>query len=86
MCCLERDLSLLNLPTKEQQWAQGAKKSGKRSRRVEAAAEQYIKRWFVKEIEDLTTRRALEVKSAQHLETPLGPRPVGGRDAGLKEA
>ena len=47
MGCLERDLSLFNLPTEAQHWTLGAKKPGERFRRVEEAAEQYMKRWFV---------------------------------------
>ena len=42
MGCLERDLSLFNLPTETKQWMLAAKNSGKWFRRVEEAAEQYI--------------------------------------------
>ena len=49
MGCLERDLSLYNLAMEEKQWTLAANKSGKRFRRIEEAAEKYMKRWFVKE-------------------------------------
>ena len=63
------------------------KKSGKCLRRVEGAAEQYVKRWFVKEKKNVAKRRALEVQSAQQLKTPLAPTAGGaGRGAALKEA
>ena len=44
----ERDLSLLNLPIEEKQWTLAAKKSGKRFRRVEEAAEQYTQEALVR--------------------------------------
>ena len=42
--CLEHDIRLFNMLTEANQWALAAKKSGKRFRRVEEAAEQYMKR------------------------------------------
>ena len=44
MGCLERDLSLFNLPTEAKHWTLAAKKPGEWFRRVEEAAEQYTKR------------------------------------------
>ena len=35
--------------------------------RVEKAAEQYMKRWFVKEKENVAKRRVLEVQNAQRI-------------------
>ena len=49
MGCLEGDLSLLNLAIEENQWALAAEKSGKWFRRVEEAAEQYMKRCCVQD-------------------------------------
>ena len=46
MGCLERDLSLFNLPIEAQQWTLDARKSDKWFRREEAAG-QYAKRWFI---------------------------------------
>ena len=88
MGCLERDLSLFNLPTETKQWMLAAKNSDKWSRRVEEAAEQYMKRWFATEKENAAKRRALEVQTAQQPKTSLGPRLGGGgeRGATLKEA
>ena len=65
--CLERNLSWFNLPIEDKQWTLAAKKSGKWFRRLEEAAEQYMKRWFVKEKENVAKRRALEVQNAQQL-------------------
>ena len=85
MGCLERDLSLFNLPTETKQWMLAAKNSGKWFRRVEESAEQYMKRWFS---QNAAKRRALEVQTAQQLETSSSPRLGGGgeRGAALKEA
>ena len=47
MGCLERDLSLFNLPIEAKRWTLAAKKPIEWFRRVEEAAEQYMKRWFV---------------------------------------
>ena len=47
MGCLERDLSLFNLPTEAQHCTLAAEKPGEWFRRVEGAAEQCMKRWFV---------------------------------------
>ncbi|MEP5374373.1 MAG: hypothetical protein ABJQ14_01110, partial [Hyphomicrobiales bacterium] len=45
-------------------------------RRVEEAAEQYTKRWFVKEKDNAAKRRALEPKNAQILDQDsVGPTP-----------
>ena len=44
---LEHDLSLFNLPTEAKYWTLAAKKPGEWFRRVEEAAEQYMKRWFI---------------------------------------
>ena len=54
------------------------KQSGERFRRVEEAVDQYIRRWFVKEKENVAKRRAPEVQNAQQLWTPLGSRLGGG--------
>ena len=51
MGCLEHDLSLFNLPTEAEHWALAATKPGKWFRRIEEAAEQYMKRCFVAEKE-----------------------------------
>ena len=66
MGCLERDLSLFNLPTEAKHWTLAAKKPGEWFRRVEEAAEQYMKRWFVTEKEQAAKRRALVVQAAPH--------------------
>ena len=66
------------LPVAEQPRTLATKKSGKWSRRVEEAAEHYMKRWFVKENNHVGKRRTLGVQHAQKLKTPLGPRPPGG--------
>ena len=63
MGCLERDLSLFGMPTEAKHWV-AAKKPGEWFRRVEEAAEQYMKRWFVAEKEQVSKRRALEVQTA----------------------
>ena len=88
MGCLEHDLSMFNLPTETKQWILAAENSGKWSRRVEEAVEQYMKRWFATEKENAAKRRALEVQTAQQPKTSLGPRLGGGgeRGATLKEA
>ena len=78
MGCLEHELSLFNLPTETKQWMPAAKNSGKWFRRVEEAAEQYMKRWFAT-VENAAKRRALEVQTAQQLKTSLGPRLGRGR-------
>ena len=46
-------LSTLKLPTEAKHWTLAAKKPGERFRRVEEAAEQYLKRWFVTEKEQV---------------------------------
>ena len=79
MGCLEHELSLFNLPTETKQWMPAAKNSGKWFRRVEEAAEQYMKHWFATEKENAAERRALEVQTAQQFKTSLGPRLEGGR-------
>ena len=79
MGCLEHELSLFNLPTETKQWMPAAKNSGKWFRRVEEAAEQYMKRWFAT-VENAAKRRALEVQTAQQLKTSLGPRLGGGEE------
>ena len=58
---------------------------GKRFRRVEQAAEQCMKRRFVKK-ENVDKRQTLEIQTAQRFETPLGPRPGGGRKRSRVEA
>ena len=78
MGCLEHDPSLFNLPTETKQWMLAAKNSDKWSRRVEEAAEQYMKRWFATEKENAAKRRALEVQTAQQSTTSLNPRPGWG--------
>ena len=50
---LERGLSLACLFAAMKQWTLAAKESGMWFRRVEEAAEQYMKRWFVKEKENV---------------------------------
>ena len=47
-------------------------------RRVEKAAEQYMKRCFVAEKEQVAKRRELEVQTAQQSKTSLNPRPGRG--------
>ena len=71
---------MFNLLTETKQWMLAAKNSGKRFRRVEEAAEQYMKRWFTTEKENEAKRRAREVQTAQQFKTSLGPRqdPGGG--------
>ena len=78
MGCLERDLPLFNLPTEAKHWTLAAK-PGEWFRRVEEAAEQYMKGWFVTGKEQAAKRLALEVQTAQQSETSLKPRPGGGR-------
>ena len=56
-----------------------AKKPGEWFRRVEEAAEQYMKLWFVAEKEQVAKRRALEVQTAQQSKTSFNSRPGGGR-------
>ena len=75
MGCLERDLSLLNLPTDAKHCSLAANKPGEWLRRVEEAAEQYMKRWFVTENEQVAKRQALEVQTAQQSKTSLRRRP-----------
>ena len=79
MGCLQHDLSLFNLPTEAKHWTLAAKKPGEWFRRVEEAAEQYMKRCFVTENEQVAKRLALEVQTAQQSKTSLNPRPEGGR-------
>ena len=76
---LEHDLSLFNLPSEAKHWTLAAKKPGEWFRRVEEAAEQYMKRCFVTENEQVAKRLALEVQTAQQSKTSLNPRPEGGR-------
>ena len=42
--CVEHDLSMFNLPTEAKHWMLAAMNSGNWIRRVEEAAEQYMKR------------------------------------------
>ena len=65
MACLQHDLSLFNLPTEAKHWTLAAKKPGEWFRPVEDAADQYMKRWFVTEKEQVANRRTLEVQTAQ---------------------
>ena len=82
MVYLERDLSLFNLPIEEKQYTLAAKKSGTWFKRVEEAAEQYMKRWFVKGKDNVAKRRALEVQNAQQFNPgAVGPK-VKGRKRG----
>ena len=68
MGCLQRNLSLFNLPIGGKQWTLAAKESGNNLfKRVEEAAEKCMKRWFVKQKENVAKRRALEVQHAQQL-------------------
>ena len=53
MGSLERDLSLLSLPTEAKHWTLAAKKLGEWFRWVEEATEQYMTRWFVTEKEQV---------------------------------
>ena len=78
MGCLEHDLSLFNLPTGTNHWTLAVKKPGEWFRRVEEAAEHYMKRWFVTEKEQVAKRRELEVQTAQQSKTSLNPRPGRG--------
>ena len=64
MDCLERDLALFNLPTEAKLWTLEVTKLGEWFRRVEEAAEQYTKRWFVTEKEQKAKRQALELQNA----------------------
>ena len=67
MDCIERDLALFNLPTEAKLWTLEATKPGEWFRRVEEAAEQYTKRWFVTEKEKIAKRQALELQNAHDL-------------------
>ena len=78
--CLEHDLSLFNLLSVAKHWTLAAKKPGEGFRRVDKAAEQYMKRWFVSE-KKVAKRRALEVPTAEQSTTSLKPRPGGGSRA-----
>ena len=53
MGCLEHDLSLFNIPTEAKYWTLAAKKSVDWPRRFEEAAEQYVKRYFVTDKEQV---------------------------------
>ena len=57
--CVERDLSLFNLPTEAKNWTLAGKKASEWFRRGEEAAAQYMKRWLVTEREQVVKRRAL---------------------------
>ena len=59
MGCVERDLSLFNLPTEAKHWTLAGKKPSELFRRGEEAAEQYMKCWLVTEREQVAKRRAL---------------------------
>ena len=76
---LEHDLSLFNLPAEAKHWTLTAKKPGESFRRVEEAAEQYMKHLFVTEEDQVAKRRALEVQTAQQPKTSLNPRLGRGR-------
>ena len=79
MCCLEHDLSLLNLPIEEKQWTLAAKESGKWFRHVEEATEQYMKRWFDKGKENVAKRRAFDLQNVQRLnQDAVEPKAQGG--------
>ena len=56
----------------------GSNEPGEWFRRVEEAAEQYMKHWFVTEKEKAAKRRALEVQTSQQSKTSLKPRPGEG--------
>ena len=71
-------VSLFNLPAEAKHLTLAAKKPGESFRRVEEAAEQYMKRWFVTEKEQVAKRRELEVQTAQQSKTSLNPRPGRG--------
>ena len=71
MGCLERDLSLFNLPNEAKHWTLVVMKPGEWFRRVEEAAEQYMERWFVTEKEQVPKRRKLEVQTAQQSMTSM---------------
>ena len=88
MSCLERDQSLFNLPIEEKQCTLAAKKSGKWFRRVEEAAEQYMRHWFAKVKKNVANDERLRYKMRSDLtKTPWGPTPGGGgRGVALKEA
>ena len=79
MGCFERDLSLFNLPTDVKHRTLAAKKPSEWFRRVEEAAQRYMKRWFVTEKKQAAKRRALEVQTAQQSKASLKPRPGEGR-------
>ena len=79
-------LSLFTLPTKAKHWTLASNKPGELFRRVEEAAEQYIKRWFVTEREQVAKRRSLEVQPVQQSKTLLVQgRRGGGGGAALKD-
>ena len=78
MGCLERDLPLFNLPTEAKHWTLAAK-PGEWFRRVEEAAEQYMKRWFATEKDQAAKRRALDAQKAKQSKTSLKPRPGEGK-------
>ena len=69
-------VSLFNLPAEAKHLTLAAKKPGESFRRVEEAAEQYMKRWFVTENEKIAKQRALEVQTALQSKTSLKPRPT----------
>ena len=63
MGCCEHDLSVFKLPTEATHCTLAAKKPGECFRRVKEATEQYKKRWFLTEKEQVAKRRALEVQN-----------------------
>ena len=70
---------MLNWPTEIRHGTLAAKKPGARFRRFEDVADQYMKRWFVIEKEQVAKRRALEVQTAQKSKTWLTPKSREGR-------
>ena len=55
---------MFNLTTEAKHWVLAVRKPREWLRRSEEIAEQYMKRWFVAEKEQVSKRRALEVQTA----------------------
>ena len=82
MGSIERDLSLFTLPAEEKQWTLAANRSGRRFRRVEEAAEQCTKRWFVKEKYKVKNDECLRYKKCAAIQVVIGPKAWGGGGGG----
>ena len=87
MGCLQLDLSLFNFPTEAKQWTLAANKSGEWFRRVEEAAEQYMKPWFVRKAKMFNNDERLRYKMHRNLKRRRAKCPGGrGRGAASKGA